>query len=97
MIRIISVTSLLLSHLLSQISHAQELKVYRVSTPAPENLWTAWEALTGPWLYFDFGQPWDRADVRVTNIEYGGSYNLHTEYHRSPEARQWIESLGTGH
>jgi len=73
----------------------QELKVFTVNDPAPQNLWTTWEAIARPWLMTEFHQPWERCEVKISNAASGGSYDMTFNFMRDQPLHQWVEDLPT--
>ena len=72
------------------------LQVYKTSC-TPGNEWSGWVALTQPFFYYDFSGPFDRAEVRVTNLPYGGSYDQAFTFNNHDLCNQWPFALATGH
>ena len=72
------------------------LQVYKTSC-TPGNEWSGWVALTQPFFYYDFPGPFDRAEVRVSNIPYGGSYDQAFTFNNHEYCNQWPFALATGH
>jgi hypothetical protein len=83
--------------LFSSFSSAQFLEVFKSSDPNPANQWTTWENIARPWFISEYSQPFEHMSIMVTNVPYGGTYEIEHNTIRQPETWQWIEDLPTGH
>lgn len=73
----------------------QELKVFTVNDPDPQNLWTTWEAIARPWLMTEFFMPWESCEVKISNAASGGSYDVTADFRSDQPLHQWVEDLPT--
>jgi len=80
------------SRLAAQPAH---LQVYKNSC-IPENVWTGWVAISQPHLYYDYSSPFTMAEVRITDIPYGGTYDQTYTFNNGNFCNQWPYALTTG-
>lgn len=71
------------------------LTVYKNSCSGG-NEWIGWQAVTQPNFYYDFTGPFAKAQVKVTNVPFGGTYDKDREYNNGDFCNQWFEPLSTG-
>jgi len=76
--------------------YTQELRVFKSNNPDPANEWTGWENIARLWLMLKYIQPFERAEVKVSNAAYGGSYDRTAYFGMDAELHQWPEDLATG-
>jgi len=72
----------------------QELKVYKGEC-TPENIWSGWVNVSKPWFSCHFPEPFQIAEVFVSNEPFGGSYRGTFSYNTG-ECIQWPEDLASG-
>lgn len=87
-------TILLLLFSLSFHSVSAQQKVLRSNNPA--DLWTSWEPIARPWFQCEYGEPFEKVRIFVSNVPHGGSYEREIEFGGTPEPIQWTEDLPTG-